>query len=32
MSDEQREARERFFGSNKELSPIEQGQEMKPRW
>lgn len=32
MSEEQRRAREKFFGSNKELPPIEKGQEMRPRW
>lgn len=32
MTDEQRAAREKFFGSNKELPPIEKGQEMRPRW
>lgn len=32
MSDEQRETRERFFGSNGELPSIHKGQEMRPRW
>jgi Ti type entry exclusion protein TrbK len=32
MSEEQREARESFFGSSTELPPIKKGQEMKPRW
>ncbi|WP_264088217.1 entry exclusion protein TrbK [Ensifer adhaerens] len=32
VSQEQREARERFFGSNKEMYPIQKGQEMRPRW
>lgn len=32
MSQEQRETREKFFGSGKELPPIEKGQEMRPRW
>ncbi len=32
MSDEQRVTREKFFGGNKELPPIEKGQEMLPRW
>lgn len=32
MTDEQRAAREKFFGSSKELRPIEKGQEMRPRW
>ena len=32
MSEEQRITREKFFGTTKELSPIEKGQEMRPRW
>ena len=32
MSDEQRATREKFFGTAKELPPIENGQEMRPRW
>ena len=32
MSEEQRITREKFFGTAKELSPIEKGQEMRPRW
>ena len=32
MSEEQRAAREKLFGSGKELPPIEKGQEMRPRW
>lgn len=32
MSEEQRTAREKFFGSGKDLPPIEKGQEMRPRW
>ncbi|MCV3738865.1 entry exclusion protein TrbK [Rhizobium sp. TRM96647] len=32
MSEEQRIAREKFFGTAKELPPIEKGQEMRPRW
>jgi Ti type entry exclusion protein TrbK len=32
MSDDQRAARERFLGADKELPPIEKGQEMRPRW
>ncbi|CUX03922.1 entry exclusion protein TrbK [Rhizobium pusense] len=32
MSGEQRAAREKFFGTGKDLSPIEKGQEMRPRW
>ncbi|WP_234705592.1 entry exclusion protein TrbK [Sinorhizobium meliloti] len=32
MSEEQRATREKFFGTGKELPPIEKGQEMRPRW
>lgn len=32
MSDEQRSTREKFFGMNGTLQPIEKGQEMRPRW
>lgn len=32
MSEEQRAAREKFFGVPKEPAPIEKGQEMQPRW
>lgn len=32
ISEEQRATRERFFGTAKELLPIERGQEMRPRW
>ena len=32
MSEEQRVTREKFFGTSKELPPIEKGQEMRPRW
>lgn len=32
MSEEQRATREKFFGTSKEPSPIEKGQEMRPRW
>nr|WP_252193186.1 entry exclusion protein TrbK [Rhizobium sp. CSW-27] len=32
MSKEQRITREKFFGTAKELPPIEKGQEMRPRW
>lgn len=32
MSEERRLAREKLFGSKKELPPIEKGQEMRPRW
>lgn len=32
MSEEQRVTREKFFGTAKELLPIEKGQEMRPRW
>jgi Ti type entry exclusion protein TrbK len=31
-TEEQRAAREMFFGSSKELPPIKDGQEMRPRW
>ena len=32
LAEEQRAVRERFFGSSKELPPIKDGQEMRPRW
>jgi type IV secretion system protein TrbK len=32
VSDEQWATREKFFGTNKPLPPIEKGQEMRPRW
>ena len=32
ISEEQRITREKFFGTAKELPPIEKGQEMRPRW
>ncbi|WP_037469902.1 entry exclusion protein TrbK [Sinorhizobium fredii] len=32
LTEEQRTAREKFFGSSKELPPIKEGQEMRPRW
>lgn len=32
LSDAQRAAREKFFGTDKELPPIKEGQEMRPRW
>jgi Ti type entry exclusion protein TrbK len=32
VSEEQRITREKFFGTAKELPPIEKGQEMRPRW
>lgn len=32
MREEQRATREKFFGTAKELPPIEKGQEMRPRW
>jgi type IV secretion system protein TrbK len=32
LTEEQRGVREKFFGSNKELPPIKDGQEMRPRW
>ncbi|MGL3609092.1 entry exclusion protein TrbK [Rhizobium sp. G187] len=32
MSEEQRSTRQKFFGTNGKLQPIEKGQEMRPRW
>ncbi|MBB4279370.1 entry exclusion protein TrbK [Rhizobium mongolense] len=32
LPEEQGAARENFFGSEKELPPIKNGQEMRPRW
>ncbi|MCW1410769.1 entry exclusion protein TrbK [Rhizobium sp. 1AS11] len=32
LTDEQRAVREKFFGSDKELPPIKEGREMRPRW
>ena len=32
MSEEQRETREKFFGTGKAQPPIEKGQEMRPKW
>lgn len=32
MSEEQKAVREKFFGTSKELPPIKEGQEMRPRW
>lgn len=32
MTEERRAARETFFGTKKELPPIEKGQEIRPRW
>ncbi|MGI8398312.1 entry exclusion protein TrbK (plasmid) [Agrobacterium deltaense] len=32
LTQEQRTVREKFFGSSKELPPIKDGQEMRPRW
>ncbi|USJ28465.1 entry exclusion protein TrbK [Ensifer adhaerens] len=32
LTEEQRAARAKFFGSDKELPPIKEGQEMRPRW
>jgi Ti type entry exclusion protein TrbK len=32
LTEERRAAREKFFGSGKELSPMKEGQEMRPRW
>ena len=32
LTGKQRAAREKLFGSRKELPSIEKGQEMRPRW
>ncbi len=32
LTEEQRAVHEKFFGSDKELPPIKDGQEMRPRW
>jgi len=32
LTEEQRAVREKFFGSDKELPPIKEGQEMRPKW
>ncbi|WP_105439482.1 entry exclusion protein TrbK [Neorhizobium sp. T25_13] len=32
LAEEQRAIREKIFGSNKELPPIKEGPEMRPRW
>ncbi|MBY5579115.1 entry exclusion protein TrbK [Rhizobium leguminosarum] len=32
LTEEQRAVREKFFGSDKDLPPIKEGQEMRPRW
>lgn len=32
LTEEQRAVREKFFGSDKELPPFKDGQEMRPRW
>jgi len=32
LSEVQRNVREKFLGSDKELPPIQEGQEMRPRW
>ncbi|MBB2687757.1 UNVERIFIED_ORG: Ti type entry exclusion protein TrbK [Rhizobium etli] len=32
LSDAERSTREKFFGTNEELPPIKEGQEMRPRW
>ncbi|KQW26361.1 entry exclusion protein TrbK [Rhizobium sp. Root274] len=32
LTEEQHAVREKFFGSDKELPPIKDGQEMRPRW
>lgn len=32
LTEDRRAVREKFFGSDKELPPIKEGQEMRPRW
>ena len=32
VSEEQRATRPKFLGSDKDLPPIKNGQEMRPRW
>jgi len=32
IGEQQRNSREKFFGTAEELPPIEKGQEMRPRW
>ncbi|MGV4797457.1 entry exclusion protein TrbK [Rhizobium sp. F40D2] len=32
LTEEQRAVRDKFFGSENELPPIKEGQEMRPRW
>lgn len=32
MTEEQKATRGKFFGTSKELPPIKDGQEMRPRW
>ena len=32
MSEEHKAVREKFFGTSKDLPPIKEGQEMRPRW
>lgn len=32
MSEEQKAVREKLFGRSRELPPIKEGQEMRPRW
>ena len=32
LTEEQRAVREKFFSSDKELPPIKEGQEMRPKW
>lgn len=32
LTGERRAVREKFFGSDMELPPIKEGQEMRPRW
>ncbi|MGZ2461813.1 entry exclusion protein TrbK [Rhizobium anhuiense] len=32
LSEMQRTVRKKIFGSDKQLPPIQEGQEMRPRW
>ncbi len=32
MTEKQKATREKFFGTSKELPPIKDGQERRPRW
>jgi type IV secretion system protein TrbK len=32
LTEEQRAVREKLFGSDKDLPPIKESQEMRPRW